>query len=128
MRTAVTRGGGAAPTGHFACTAPETVVAIKAKLEHCMPLSLTNPARHSRRGFSFCPASPKRPLRSGDKLGAPDTVLGCAGQKWSIGPRRTQMAFGTRGQNFFCPTHSKLLWDGLKNATGDALTHTWTFN
>jgi hypothetical protein len=46
---------------------------------------LTGRPRHSPPRFSLCQACPKRPLWSGDGLGAPDTVSGRAGQNTALG-------------------------------------------
>jgi hypothetical protein len=48
-------------------------------------VSMMHRARNSRLVSALCLARPKRPLWSGDDLGAPDTVLGHAGWKRTLG-------------------------------------------
>jgi hypothetical protein len=59
----------------------------------------------------LCPAYPKRPLYSGNGLGAPDTLLGHAGQKESL----------ERAKRFFIWRIPNPFGGCLGNATEDAL-------
>jgi hypothetical protein len=71
---------------------------------------LTRRARIASPAFSVCPASPERPLCSGDGLGTSDTVLGYVGKKKTL---------GTQLRTFFHPTRLNYLGNGLGDATGD---------
>lgn len=76
-----TRLGGAAPTGRLACPC----IAIKAKLQRFVRVSMMRRAHHFPPHILFCPVGPRRPLWSGDGLGVPDTVLDHAGRKGPLG-------------------------------------------
>jgi hypothetical protein len=64
--------------------------------------------------FSLCLACPKRPLCSGDGLGAPDTVLGRAGRKGPLGR--------AAGNEILSDVPQTSLGAALGDAAGDALT------
>jgi hypothetical protein len=111
VRTPATRGGCAAPTRRLAYPS----IAIKEKLRHFVRESLTRRSRHSSPHISFCPACPKRPLCSGDKLGAPDTVMGAVGRKEPL-ERAVR-------NNFLFDASQLPLGAVFGNAAGHALKH-----